>query len=121
MIAVFWDDMKTSQGGDVFYKSFPDGCQLDDCDYMVVEWSDMRTQVSNSDEDFQIVFIMERTPTGDSEFKCNIKLNNTSDGYYPEGGKTDIVHMQLWVLKTNLVIKVYNIHLIMNILLVLLD
>ena len=91
MIAVFWDDMKTSQGGDVFYKSFPDGCQLDDCDYMVVEWSDMRTQVSNSDEDFQIILYNGTdTSTGDSEFKMQYKtFNNTSDGYYPEGGRPD--------------------------------
>ena len=91
MIAVFWDDMKTSQGGDVFYKSFPDGCQGDNCEYLVVEWSDMRTQVNNSDEDFQIILYNGNdTPTGDSEFKMQYKtFNNTSNGYYPEGGRPD--------------------------------
>ena len=91
MIAVFWDDMKTSQGGDVFYKSFPEGCQGDNCEYLVVEWSDMRTQVNNSDEDFQIILYNGNdTPTADSEFKMQYKtFNNTSNGYYPEGGRPD--------------------------------
>tara|TARA_B100000674_G_scaffold469223_1_gene455838 strand:+ start:726 stop:4238 length:3513 start_codon:yes stop_codon:yes gene_type:complete len=91
MIAVFWDDMKTSQGGDVFYKSFPNGCQGNDCEYMVIEWSDMRTQIANSDEDFQIILYNGTdTPTSDSEFKMQYKtFNNTSNGYYPEGGRPD--------------------------------
>ncbi len=91
MIAVFWDDMKTSQGGDVFYKSFPEGCQGNSCEYLVVEWSDMRTQDNNSDEDFQIILYNGNdTPTGDSEFKMQYKtFNNTSNGYYPEGDRPD--------------------------------
>ena len=26
MLAAFWDDMKTTSSGDVFYKEFPEGC-----------------------------------------------------------------------------------------------
>mgnify|MGYP006154562231 CR=1 FL=1 len=91
MIAAFWDDMKTSSGGDVFYKAFPDGCQDNDCEYIVIEWSDMRTEDNNSDEDFQaILYNGSDTPTGDSEIKIQYKtFNNTSNGYYPEGDRPD--------------------------------
>jgi len=91
MIAAFWDDMKTSSGGDVFYKAFPDGCQSNDCEYVVIEWSDMRTRDNNSDEDFQaILYNGSDTPTGDGEIKIQYKtFNNTSNGYYPEGDRPD--------------------------------
>ena len=93
MIAAFWDDMKTSSSGDVFYKAFPDGCEnLDiECEYVVIEWSDMRTQDNNSDEDFQaILYNGSDTPTGDGEIKIQYKtFNNTSNGYYPEGDRPD--------------------------------
>ena len=87
MIAAFWDDMKTSSSGDVFYKAFPEGCQNDNCEYIVIEWSDMRTEDNNSEEDFQaILYNGSDTPTGDGEIKVQYKeFNNTSNGYYPEG------------------------------------
>ena len=91
MIAAFWDDMKTSSSGDVFYKSFPPGCQNDNCEYIVIEWSDMRTEDNNSEEDFQaILYNGSDTPTGDGEIKVQYKeFNNTSNGYYPEGDRPD--------------------------------
>ena len=78
-------------GGDVFYKAFPDGCQGNDCEYVVIEWSDMRTRDNNSDEDFQaILYNGSDTPTGDGEIKIQYKtFNNTSNGYYPEGDRPD--------------------------------
>ena len=90
MLAAFWDDMKTSSGGDVFFKAFPEGCQTN-CDYVVIEWSDMRTQDNNSDEDFQVILYNGNdTPTGDGEIKIQYKtFNNTSNGYYPEGDRPD--------------------------------
>ena len=91
MIAAFWDDLKTSSGGDVLYKFFPEGCQGDGCEYLVVEWSDMRTRDNNSEEDFQaILYNGSDTPTGDGEIKIQYKtFNNTSSGYYPEGERPD--------------------------------
>ena len=40
---------RESSSGDVFYKAFPDGCEnLDiECEYVVIEWSDMRTEDNN--------------------------------------------------------------------------
>jgi hypothetical protein len=91
MIAAFWDDLKTSSGGDIFYKAFPDGCTGDACEYVVIEWSDMRTWDNNSDEDFQVILYNgSDTPTGDGEIKVQYKtFNNTSNGYYPEGDRPD--------------------------------
>ncbi|MDB4125857.1 C25 family cysteine peptidase [Candidatus Marinimicrobia bacterium] len=95
MLAAFWDDMKTSSSGDVFYQMFPEGCNTfplqDECDYVVIEWSDMRTQDGNSEEDFQVIlYAGNDTPTGDGEIKVQYKeFNNTSNGYYPEGGRPE--------------------------------
>ena len=81
MLAAFWDDMKTSSSGDVFYQMFPEGCNTfslqDECDYVVIEWSDMRTQDGNSEEDFQVIlYAGNDTPTGDGEIKVQYKEFN---------------------------------------------
>ena len=85
MIAAFWDDMKTQQGGDVFYKIIDvnPGQQS-----IIIEWSDMRTYDNNSEEDFQVILSSNsNSETGDGDIKIQYKtFNNTSDGYYPEGG-----------------------------------
>ena len=85
MIAAFWDDMKTTSGGDVFYKIIDNGTINQS---IVIQWSDMRTYDNSSEEDFQV--IMTPNPdseTGDGDIKIQYKtFNNTSDGYYPEGG-----------------------------------
>ena len=52
MIAAFWDDLETANGGDVFYYSTDQ--------YVIVEWSDMRTQNNNSLETFQIIRCSQR-------------------------------------------------------------
>ena len=52
MISAFWDDMKTSSSGDVFYKIIDIGPNEQS---IVIEWSDMRTYDNNSDEDFQAI------------------------------------------------------------------
>ena len=85
MIAAFWDDMKTAQGGDVFYKlSYVEP----DEPAVIIEWSDMRTYDNNSEEDFQVILYPNpNSETGDGDIKIQYKtFNNTSDGYYPEGG-----------------------------------
>ncbi len=85
MIAAFWDDMKTTSGGDVFYKII----ELQPGDMsIVIEWSDMRTYDNNSEQDFQVILIPNaNSETGDGDIKIQYKtFNNTSDGYYPEGG-----------------------------------
>ena len=85
MIAAFWDDMKTSSSGDVFYKIIDIGPNEQS---IIIEWSDMRTYDNNSDEDFQaILYPNPNSETGDGDIKIQYKtFNNTSDGYYPEGG-----------------------------------
>jgi len=85
MIAAFWDDMKTTSSGDVFYKEF----FTESGNFVVIEWSDMRTEDNNSEEDFQVILYEGNdTPTGDGEIKVQYKeFNNTSNGYYPEGEK----------------------------------
>ena len=84
MIAAFWDDMKTTSSGDVFYKTIDNGINQ----AFVIEWSDMRTYDNNSDEDFQIILSPNpNSYTGDGNIKIQYKtFNNTSDGYYPSGG-----------------------------------
>ena len=67
MIAAFWDDMKTSSGGDVFYKEF----SSEEGDFVVVEWSDMRTEDNNSEEDFQVILYSKND---NSTMDCEIKF-----------------------------------------------
>ena len=55
---------------------------------VIIEWSDMKTEDNNSEEDFQIILYQgNNSETGDGEMKIQYKeFNNTSNGYYPEGG-----------------------------------
>ena len=48
----------------------------------------MRTYDNNSEEDFQVILYPNpNSETGDGDIKVQYKtFNNTSDGYYPEGG-----------------------------------
>ncbi|MBC8175601.1 MAG: hypothetical protein H8E82_08115, partial [Candidatus Marinimicrobia bacterium] len=82
MVAVFWDDLKTSGGGNVY--AYIDSAQ----EYVIIEWSDMRTYTSNSLESFQIILYNNPVPPfGDNEIKIQYKtFNNTSLGdYYSPG------------------------------------
>ncbi len=85
MIAAFWDDMKTTNGGDVFYKIVDNGVNNPS---IIIQWSDMRTYDNSSEEDFQVILTPNsESETGDGDIKIQYKtFNNTSDGYYPEGG-----------------------------------
>ena len=86
MVAAFWDDMKTTSSGDVFYASYDEN--NDGLEDFIIEWSDMKTYDGNSEEDFQVILYQgNNSDTGDGEIKIQYKeFNNTSDGYYPEGG-----------------------------------
>ena len=80
MIAVFWDDLKLSNGGRVY--TWHD--QIEKKFY--VEWSEVRTYQNNSLETFQAVLYDPSyyiTPTGDGEILLQYKeFNNTSYGSY---------------------------------------
>ncbi len=85
MVAAFWDDLKTGSGGYVHYYATDD--------MVVIQWDDMRTYDNNGNyrETFEIILynqeIYSPTSTGDSEIKIQYQdFNNTSDGYYPNGG-----------------------------------
>ncbi len=89
MVAVFWDDLKTTSGGDVFHYTNPDN------EYYIVEWSNLRTFDQNSSESFQVIFYNDSSdnPTGDNEMLFQYKVfNNTSTGSYPVGYWDDVIH-----------------------------
>ena len=92
MIAVFWDDLKTTNGGEIlwYYDSLED--------YLVIQWSEVRTYTDNDVETFQVILYNsgESTPTGDDEIKIQFKeFNNTSEGSYPVGNYDGpVVHGQ---------------------------
>lgn len=79
MLAVFWDDLKTSGGGQV-YKYINE-----EEEYVIIEWSEMQTaqQQANQIETFQAILLNSLTPTGDDEIILQYKeFNNTSVGNY---------------------------------------
>ena len=81
MIAAFWDDLKTAYGGDVIYFESPDS------QYVIVEWSNLRTHNQNSIESFQVILYNSQSPPfGDGNIKIQYKVfNNTSSGNYISG------------------------------------
>ena len=92
MIAVFWDDLQTTSGGEIY--SYYDSIN----DYFIIEWSNLRTYTDNDVETFQAILYNsgDLTPTGDDEIKLQYKeFNNTSEGYYPVGNYDGaVVHGQ---------------------------
>ncbi|MAX10009.1 MAG: hypothetical protein CMG13_03990 [Candidatus Marinimicrobia bacterium] len=75
MVAAFWDDLKTDNDSGVYV--------FLDSDYVVVQWSSMRTYDQNSEETFQVILYNSVTPTGDDEIKIQYKeFNNTSVSNY---------------------------------------
>ncbi len=79
MIAAFWDDLKTSGGGQAY--KYIDGNN----EQVIIEWSGMKTYEQSSNETFQVILINSITPTGDDEILIQYKeFNNTSSG----GGTT---------------------------------
>jgi len=83
MVAAFWDDLKTGSGGYIYHYEMDDK--------VVIQWDDMRTYDGNYRQTFEIILynkeLLSPTITGDSEIKIQYQdFNNTSDGYYPNGG-----------------------------------
>ncbi|MFQ6610153.1 MAG: C25 family cysteine peptidase, partial [Fidelibacterota bacterium] len=78
MIAVFWDDLTTNNGGEIY--TYYDEAQ----GIFIIEWSALRTFNHNSLETFQaILYDNMMPPFGDNEIKLQYKdFNNTSDGSY---------------------------------------
>ena len=75
MIAAFWDDLKTNNGGGIY--SYVDEVE----GKVIIEWSGIRTDDQNSLESFQIILIDAITPTGDDEILIQYKeFNNTTVG-----------------------------------------
>ena len=82
IVAVFWDDLKTTNGGEIY--AFHD----EQNNSFIIEWSNLRTFLSNTTEAFQIILYNtgNETPTGDDEMKLQYKeFNNNSIGDYPVG------------------------------------
>ena len=83
MIAAFWDDLHTSNGGEVFYFEDPAG------EFVIIQWDTMRTYSQGSYETFQVILIDSLTPTGDDEVLIQYQdFNNTSIGDLDWGGIT---------------------------------
>jgi len=83
MLAAFWDDLKTSNGAEI-YKYIGEN-------YVIIEWSEMRTYNNNSTETFQVILFDDTnlTPTGDNEILIQYKdFNNTSNGNLSGWGNT---------------------------------
>ncbi len=81
MLAAFWDDLKISNGAEVYTYTADD--------YFIIQWSEMRTNFDNSIETFQVILYDDTalTPTGDNEIKIQYKeFNNTSSGSYSGWG-----------------------------------
>ena len=80
MVAAFWDDLRTSNNGQVYYYYDPSN------GYFIIEWSGMKTDYANSNETFQIILMDNGVPPfGDGEIKIQYKdFNNTSVGDYTQ-------------------------------------
>jgi len=81
MVAAFWDDLTTDNGGDVFH--------LVTNDYVIIQWDEMQIHAHGSQENtLQLILYnpeFSNTPTGDGEIKIQYKeFNNISDGDYYE-------------------------------------
>ncbi len=76
MIAAFWDDLKTTYGGDVWHWYDTDHHQY------IIQWSELRTYYNDDVETFQVILRDPQyyfTPTGDGEILIQyLEFNNTS-------------------------------------------
>jgi len=73
MLAAFWDDLKTSQGG--VFKYLTDS-------YIIIEWSNMKTYDQNSTETFQVILYNTNNDIDDEILIQYKEFNNTSIGNY---------------------------------------
>ncbi len=78
MVAVFWDDHRTTGGGEV-YTYFSQ-----EINAFIVQWDDMDTYFNGSDNTFQaILYSSTVPPNNDSEIKLQYKeFNNSSSGSF---------------------------------------
>jgi len=78
MLAVFWDDHRTTGGGDIY--TYYD----DESGAFIVQWDDMDTYFNGSDNTFQaILYNSSVPPNNDSEIRLQYKeFNNTSVGSF---------------------------------------
>ena len=80
MIAVFWDDLKLTNGGRVYTWYDNENHKF------YIQWSRVRTYQNNSTENFQVILCdpdFYLTPTGDGEILIQYEnFNNTSYGEY---------------------------------------
>ncbi len=86
MVAVFWDDLKTSGNGNVYTYADPNN------EYFVIEWYNMKTENYNSPNTFELILYNEEVPPfNDGVMKMQYHtFNNTSSGdfsgYSPRHG-----------------------------------
>ena len=92
MLAVFWDDLKTTNGGDVFSEYIEP--QFDSPGMFIIEWSDVRTYDANSVESFQAILFQNAVlPNFDGEIKLQYKeFNNTTNGDLGGGWSSPPLH-----------------------------
>jgi len=80
MVAVFWDDLKTTNSGRV-YTWYDEVNKL-----FIVQWSRVRTFQNNTSETFQVILrdpMYYTTPTGDGEILIQyLDFNNNTTGSY---------------------------------------
>jgi len=80
MVAVFWDDLKTTNSGRV-YTWYDEVNKL-----YIVQWSRVRTFQNNTSETFQVILrdpMYYTTPTGDGEIMIQyLDFNNNTTGSY---------------------------------------
>ena len=80
MVAVFWDDLKTTNSGRV-YTWYDEINKL-----FIVQWSRVRTFQNNTSETFQVILrdpMYYTTPTGDGEILIQyLDFNNNTTGSY---------------------------------------
>jgi len=77
MLAVFWDDLKTTQGGQVYkFVNETEG-------YVIIEWSGLHSSYPDNPQTFQAILYDSNTITGDDEILLQYNVfNNTTVGDY---------------------------------------
>ncbi len=92
MVAAFWDDLTTDNGGQVYkYIDAAEGT-------VTIEWSQMRTYDQGSIETFEIILYNSFTPSGDDEILIQYKdFNNTSIGDIQNGGINHGAHSTIGI------------------------
>ena len=92
MLAVFWDDLTTTNGGDVFTKYIQPQNNIPGM--FIIEWSDVHTYDEYSIESFQAILYQNAVlPNFDGEIKLQYKeFNNTTNGDLGSGWNSPPLH-----------------------------